>query len=76
MIWPIWLSVAVADRLAVPPEAIAPGVTDALATTTCATGCTISVVEPLAVAGVGPLQVAVTVRVMLRLPSVVFAAGV
>jgi hypothetical protein len=42
----------------------------------CATGCTVSVVEPMPLAGTGPLQVAATVRVMVSSLSVRLAGAV
>jgi hypothetical protein len=74
-VWPVRLSVAVADKLALAPDATVPGDADAVTVRTCATGCTVSVVEPLAVRGLGPLQVAVTVKTTASSLSVRFAGA-
>ena len=52
------------------------GVAVALTESACETGCTVRSVDPLLLIGLGPPQVAVTVKVTVRSLSVVFAAAV
>ena len=73
--WPR-LSVALALRDAVPPEATSVGEVEALTDSAWPSDCTVKVVEAVPVIGVAPLQVAVTARATVRFAPVVLAAAV
>jgi len=73
--WPL-LSVPVARSATAPPEATVLGVAVAVTVTVWVpTRCTVRVVEPLALLGPAPLQVAVRVRVTVRLAVPLFTAA-
>jgi hypothetical protein len=59
-----------------PPEATVLGEHPAVTLKLCATGSTVSAVESLSPNGLGPSQVAFTVRVTIRSESPVFAGAV
>ena len=74
--WPR-LSEWIALREVLPPEATVLGLGElAVTARLCATGCTVSVVASLSASGLGPSQVAVTVRVTMMSESVVLAGAV
>jgi hypothetical protein len=75
-VWPGRESVAVPVRLLLTPEPTVLGLAPAVTVSVCATGCTVSIVEPLLLMGLGPLHVTVTVKVTVRSLSVVLAAAV
>jgi hypothetical protein len=52
------------------------GLAEAVTVRVCASGCTVSVVEPLLVSGPDPLQVTLSVSVTSRSSPVRFAAAV
>ena len=74
--WP-WLSVALALRVVVPPEATVVGFAEALPDRVwlLVAGCTVRETEALLLRGLLPLQVALTVSEIVRLLVVVFAGA-
>jgi hypothetical protein len=74
-VWPGRESVAPPVRVVVLPEPTVLGLAEAVTVRVCVTGCTTSVAVAVLVSGLGPLQVALSVNVTVRSPSVVLAAA-